>query len=83
MTRNRAEVSLLEALRVDRGLTIEQVCRETGVSPKTIKRYEQADTTRPSGDALERLARFYRVRASELLADIRRFARDQDEPVAA
>ncbi|HTE61056.1 MAG TPA: helix-turn-helix transcriptional regulator [Solirubrobacteraceae bacterium] len=69
------ETTLVEALRVDRGLTVEHVAHVTGVSPKTIKRYETAETTRPSGDALERLARFYGVRASVLLDDIRTFAR--------
>lgn len=81
------ETTLVEALRVDRGLTVDHVARETGVSHKTIKRYETADTDRPSGDALERLARFYGVRASVLLDDMRTFARrrnrDDDTVVAA
>lgn len=78
LRKTRAEVTLIEACRVDRGLTIEFVASETGVSEKTITRYELALTTKPQGNALERLAMFYGVRASTLLADMRKFARDRD-----
>lgn len=72
------EVTLLEALRVDRGLTITDAALQSGVSYKTLKRYELAETTRPQSDVLERLARFYNVRASALLDDLRRFVRRRD-----
>jgi transcriptional regulator with XRE-family HTH domain len=82
----RAEITLVEACRVDRGYTIEYVASQTGVSEKTITRYELAQTLKPQGDALEKLGLFYGVRASVLLADMRKFARDRerdDEPTAA
>lgn len=77
------EVPLLEALRVDRGLTVRDVARLTGVAHKTIMRYEAAEQTRPHGDALERLARLYNVRASTLLEDIRKTARKRERFDAA
>lgn len=73
------EVSLLEALRMDRGLTRFQVDNLTGVSHKTIKRYELVETTRPSSPPLEKLAAFYGVRASAILEDMRRFDRERRE----
>lgn len=78
LRKRRAEVTLIEACRVDRGLTIEFVASQTGVSEKTITRYELALTTKPQGAALERLAAFYGLTASALLADMRRFARERD-----
>ena len=82
----RAEITLLEACRVDRGLTIEYVAKQVGISEKTITRYELAQTLKPQGSGLEKLGMFYGVRASVLLADMRKFARDRerdDEPTAA
>jgi transcriptional regulator with XRE-family HTH domain len=78
-----SQVSLLEALRVDRGLTIKQVSDQTGLAPRTIRRYERGNTPRPRGTGLEVLARLYNVRASDLLADIRRRYVEQDDAVAA
>lgn len=86
LRKHRAEITLIEACRVDRGCTIEYVASQTGVSEKTITRYELAQTLKPQGDALEKLGMFYGVRASVLLADMRKFARDRerdDEPTAA
>jgi transcriptional regulator with XRE-family HTH domain len=68
----RTHITLIESLRVDRGLTIESVHHATGVSMKTITRYETVATLRPQGDALVKLGRFYGVKASVLLADMRR-----------
>jgi transcriptional regulator with XRE-family HTH domain len=84
--KDTSPVGLLESLRVDRGLTVEQAAERTGLAPRTIRRYERA-LVHPVGDRLERLARLYGggVRASELLADIRsRMAeREQRDAVAA
>jgi len=77
-----SQVPLLEALRVDRGLTIKEVSDQTGIAPRTIRRYERA-VTRPRGTGLEVLARLYNVRASDLLADIRRRYEEQEDAVAA
>jgi transcriptional regulator with XRE-family HTH domain len=76
--RDSVEVTMLEALRVDRGLTLTDAADQAGVAYKTLKRYEQAETTKPQADVLERLARFYNVRASTLLDDLRRFIRQRD-----
>jgi transcriptional regulator with XRE-family HTH domain len=77
--RGSGEMTLLEALRTDRGLTVQRLEEITGVNHKTIVRYEKAQTVNPLSTPLEKLAAFYRVRASELLADMRRFARERGE----
>lgn len=66
------EVSLLESLRVDRGLTIRDAADGAGIAVRTVMRYESGEQDRPHGNALEKLARFYNVRASVLLNDIRK-----------
>jgi transcriptional regulator with XRE-family HTH domain len=76
------QVPLLEALRVDRGMTIKQVSDQTGIAPRTLRKYERA-TTRPRGAGLEILARLYNVRASDLLADIRQRYEEPEDAVAA
>jgi len=73
------DITLLEALRVDRGLNVLQVQEITGVNHKTIDRYEAALTLKPLARPLEALASFYGVRASQLLADMRRFAREREQ----
>lgn len=72
MPQKLSQVTLLEALRVDRGLTAEAVSREAGIAHQTLKAYEMATRPRPHGPVLDRLARFYGVRTSVLLDDIRR-----------
>lgn len=66
------EVSLLESLRVDRGLTIRDASEQAGVAVRTLMRYESGERDRPHGNALEKLARFYGVRSSVLLNDMRK-----------
>jgi len=78
MGTERIEVTLLEKLRLDRGLSAEEVCEATGVAEKTLRRYENAEDFRPTFVVLKRLAEFYEVQPSELLADLRRFQRDRD-----
>jgi transcriptional regulator with XRE-family HTH domain len=70
-----SEVSLLEALRLDKGLTVPDVERQTGVNHKTISRYERGEQLNPNAAKLDALARLYGVRPSVLLDDIRRTAR--------
>lgn len=69
------EMTLLEALRRDRSITVPQLMEATGLAYKTILRYERAEQTNPHLTSLEALARFYDVKASVLLADMRRVAR--------
>jgi transcriptional regulator with XRE-family HTH domain len=66
------EVSLLESLRVDRGLTIRDAADQAGVAVRTLMKYESGERDRPHGNALEKLARFYGVRSSVLLNDMRK-----------
>jgi transcriptional regulator with XRE-family HTH domain len=68
----RGPVTLIEALRVRRGLTIFEVEAATGVSHKTIKNYETATTLRPATVSLRKLASFYDADPVDLLEDIRR-----------
>ena len=77
--REYAEVTMLQALRMDRGLTISDVEKASGVSFKTISAYERGLKPSPRSVPLEKLARFYKVRASDLLEDLRRFIRERDE----
>lgn len=77
------EVSLLESLRIDRGLTIKAASDQAGVAVRTLMKYESGQQDRPHGNALEKLGRFYGVRSSVLLNDIRkthkRWLERQDE----
>jgi transcriptional regulator with XRE-family HTH domain len=73
------EVSLLESLRVDRGLTINAAAHQAGVNVRTVQRYERGLQDRPHGDALEKLARLYNVRASVILDDMRKAHRRRVE----
>jgi transcriptional regulator with XRE-family HTH domain len=70
--RSSDEVTFLEQLRVDRGLNIQDVALRSGVAHKTISRWESAYTPRPGTEALHKLARFYRVEPSTVLAHMRR-----------
>lgn len=81
----RAEVTLLQALRFDYGLSLDRVARETQVSHKTLSNLERGLTAKPTAAVLSRLAAYYGISASELLDDLRarRRERDDDTPVAA
>jgi transcriptional regulator with XRE-family HTH domain len=72
------EVSPLEALRVDRGLTITQVVDATGLAHKTVRKMELGQALAPTGDKLKKLAELYDTRPSELLRLIRVYRRDRD-----
>jgi transcriptional regulator with XRE-family HTH domain len=60
-------VILLQRLRLDAGLTPEQLGEEAGVSGMTIRRIEDGKPTRPA--TLKKLADRFEVRASELLVN--------------
>jgi transcriptional regulator with XRE-family HTH domain len=66
------DVSLLEALRADKGLTQYVAAAEAGMSHKTLKKYEQDGLANPRLEVLDKLGRFYGVRTSLLLEDVRK-----------
>jgi transcriptional regulator with XRE-family HTH domain len=66
------DVSLLEALRADKGLTQYVAAAEAGMSHKTLKKYEQDGLANPRLDVLDKLGRYYGVRTSLLLEDVRK-----------
>jgi transcriptional regulator with XRE-family HTH domain len=71
--------SLAEALRQDKGLSAVQVARLTGVSHKTVLKYEREGMLNPHTDKVHALARLYGVRPAVLLADLRRtYYRQED-----
>jgi transcriptional regulator with XRE-family HTH domain len=78
-----SEVPMLEALRKDRGVGLKELSIATGVAHNTILRYERGEAGRPHSRPLEALARFYGVRASVLLDDIRRVHREREADRAA
>lgn len=74
-----SDVSWLESLRVDRGISLAQAVRETGVSHKTIRKYEDADGCMyPHPKTLQKLADYYGVTPSQILNDMRKRARKGD-----
>jgi transcriptional regulator with XRE-family HTH domain len=73
-------LTLLASLRIDRGLTLKRVAADTGLATRTIRRYEQARTTRPNAESIEALARYFDVRASTLVLDMQAFAEARDDP---
>lgn len=64
--------SLAEALRHDKGLSAVQVERLTGVTHKTVLKYEREGQLNPHTDKVHKLARLYGVRPAVLLADLRK-----------
>jgi transcriptional regulator with XRE-family HTH domain len=72
------EVSLLETLRHEKGVSLGQVVAETGVMHKTIRRYERDPMYYPSASALLKLADYYGVTATEILRDMRRRVRSRE-----
>ncbi|MFK0272706.1 helix-turn-helix transcriptional regulator [Ensifer sp. NPDC090286] len=53
---------MLEALRVDHGMTPSQIARETGVSRQTLWRLENGESRRPSYETGMAIERAYRAR---------------------
>lgn len=64
-------VSLLERLRYEKGVSLGQVVADTGVMHKTIRRYERDPMYYPNATALEKLASYYGVTATEILRNMR------------
>jgi transcriptional regulator with XRE-family HTH domain len=71
-------MTLLERLRVDRGLSQFEVEQASGVNHKTLVKYEQALTDRLQFNTLGKLGRFYGVPASDLLIDIRQIVAERE-----
>lgn len=63
---------MAEALRQDKGLSAVQVEKLTGVTHKTVLKYEREGLLNPHTEKVHALARLYGVRPAVLLADIRR-----------
>jgi transcriptional regulator with XRE-family HTH domain len=76
----RGRITLIEGLRVRRGLSVFEVAASTGVSHKTIKKYETAATPRPGTASLRKLASFYEADPVDLLEDIRRVYHERSTP---
>ena len=57
----KVNVKNLRELRKEKGATQEIIAKETGLSIKTIYRYERARVKRPEPKTIERLADYYGV----------------------
>jgi transcriptional regulator with XRE-family HTH domain len=77
-TEDLTEVSLLETLRHEKGVSLGQVVAETGVMHKTIRRYERDPMYYPNAAALLKLADYYGVTVTEILRDMRRRVRARE-----
>jgi transcriptional regulator with XRE-family HTH domain len=64
---NRALAEHLRGLRVDRGLTLQEVADSSGVSRATLSRIEHGDVS-PTAETLGRLATAFGLPISQLLA---------------
>lgn len=53
--------------RLERGLSLTEAARASGVGRTTLSRLENGHTGDPSADVLKRLANTYRVSVAELL----------------
>lgn len=58
----------LKDLRVERGLGLEELAEQTGLSRSALGNYEKDETTEISLYALKKLANFYGVTTDYLLA---------------
>lgn len=54
--------SMLEALRVDHGMTPSDIAREAGISRATVWRLTVGDSRQPSYEVGHRIERLYRSR---------------------
>lgn len=71
-------VTLLERLRLDAGLTLDQARWETGCMAKTIRRYERDDVPYPQPSVIAKLADYYGVTRQEILEDLRACSRARE-----
>lgn len=58
-------MNTLKALRAERGLTIQQLAKETGLDPATISKLEN-DHTKAQAVTLGKLAKFFNLPVTEL-----------------
>jgi transcriptional regulator with XRE-family HTH domain len=65
------EVPLLERLRLAKGVSAGQVVVATGVTHKTLRRYEREPTYYPNAVTVCKLADYYGVSAAEIVRDMR------------
>jgi transcriptional regulator with XRE-family HTH domain len=61
------EVPLLERLRLAKGVSAGQVVVATGVTHKTLRRYEREPTYYPNAVTVCKLADYYGVSAAEIV----------------
>lgn len=76
-------VSLLERLRADKGVTLNQAAIDCRMGLKTLRKYERDAVPYPHPDTLKRLAAYYGVTAAEILEDLRNRAISEPEREAA
>jgi transcriptional regulator with XRE-family HTH domain len=65
-------VTTLERLRIERGLSRNEVARGAPLNRKTLKRLEVCSGEEPLARTIQKLADFYGVRPDWLLREIRR-----------
>lgn len=63
----RCRVNHFQMLRYERGLTVQDVARRSGVSHMTIARLESGETAKPLAPVAAALAKVYGVTIAELL----------------
>lgn len=83
MAEFRPDLPLVLQLRLERGIAVAEVERQTGVSHKTIVAWERGEQFRPNAVTLKTIADFYGVSPSELYADFRRRELEQELADAA
>lgn len=71
----RLAISYLEALRLDRGLTADEVCRRAQIDPLTLRRLEVCGARQPKASTLRALGDVYDVRPAKLADEILAFHR--------
>lgn len=75
------DLPLVLKLRLERGVPVAEVERQTGVNHKTIVSYENGSQLKPLAEPLKLLADYYEISVSDLYADF--FRRRQLQPDAA
>ena len=77
------DLPLVLSLRLERGVSVAEVERQTGVNHKTIVSYENGTQLRPLAGQLKLLADYYGVSPTDLYADFFRRRQLVEEPDAA
>lgn len=76
-------VSTLERLRLERGLSLNDVAKAVPIDRKTLSYLEDGDAVTPRAGTIMRLARFYGVRPDWLMIEYQRDRRRRNLPAAA